>query len=95
MAYKRNIIRVKGKKVGEILIFALSTCGWCMKAKKLLDNLKVEYSYIDVDLLSEIERKEVKKEFEKYNTNFTFPKIIINNRIISGFNEDKIRATIK
>ncbi|HII75790.1 MAG TPA: glutaredoxin family protein, partial [Methanolinea sp.] len=37
---------VKGSKRGELILYALSTCGWCAKTRKLLDDLGVEYSYV-------------------------------------------------
>ena len=48
---------VPGKKVGDIKIYALSTCPWCKKTKDLLDSLGIEYSFEDVDLLTGEERE--------------------------------------
>jgi len=45
------IQHVHGKNVGHIMLYALSTCPWCKKTKKLLDDLGVEYYYEDVDFL--------------------------------------------
>ena len=33
------------------MLYALSTCVWCRRTKQLLDQLGVEYDYVDVDLL--------------------------------------------
>ena len=41
-----KIEHVKGENKGKITLYALSTCGWCKKTKKLLDDLGVEYHYI-------------------------------------------------
>ena len=32
----------------KIFLFALSTCVWCKKTKKLLDQFGVKYDYADV-----------------------------------------------
>jgi glutaredoxin-like protein NrdH len=95
MGYKENTKKVSGKNRGDVFIFALSTCGWCAKAKALMNNLGIEYRYVDVDLLDNVEQKEVGEQFEKYNTGFSFPKIIINKKVISGFDELKIREALK
>lgn len=96
MAYKERIKKIKGKKKADIFLFALSTCGWCRRTKELLNNLGVEYYYIDVDLLSEEEQDEVEKVLEtNYKTEASFPKIIINKNVISGFNEEKIRDILE
>jgi len=43
---------VPGKKIGHIMLYALSTCQWCQKTKRLLDEMGLDYYYEDVDLLS-------------------------------------------
>ena len=53
--------KVAGKKKNDVLLFALSTCVWCKKTKKLLTDLGVEYSFVDVDLCTGEERNEVEK----------------------------------
>ena len=35
---------VPGKDKGKIMLYALSTCGWCQKVKRFLNNLGVEYN---------------------------------------------------
>ena len=43
---------VEGKnKKHRVMLYALSTCIWCKKTKKLLDNLDVCYDFVFVDLL--------------------------------------------
>ena len=77
-------------------MFTLSTCGWCMKTKKLLNDLGVEYNYIDVDLLDEKSLKEVEKEFGRWNPKRSFPTIVLNNkRCIIGYQEDDIRKFVE
>jgi glutaredoxin len=92
MPIKDYAKKVAGKKKDEILMFTLSTCVWCMKTKKLLKDLGVEYSYIDVDLLDEKGLKEIDKEFRQWNPKQSFPTIVLNNkRSIIGFQEEEIR----
>jgi glutaredoxin-like protein NrdH len=50
---------VSGKNKGKIVLYALSTCGWCQKTQNFLDKLGVEYSYVYVDLLDGEERESV------------------------------------
>jgi len=51
MEYEKYVKNVQGNNAGDIFLFALSTCVWCRKTKSLLNELGVEYSYVDVDLL--------------------------------------------
>ena len=85
---------VKGENKGEIIMYALSTCGWCKKTKRLLDEIGVEYYYTDVDLLKGEERAEAMKEVEHWNPHRSFPTLVINNECIVGYREDEIKEAI-
>jgi glutaredoxin len=90
-----KIEHVKGKNKGKIILYALSTCGWCKKTEELLNKIGVEYSYIFVDLLDENDKDIVMKDIEKWNSNLSFPTLIINNqKCIVGFKEDKIKEAL-
>jgi glutaredoxin-like protein NrdH len=90
-----DIKHVAGKKKGKVMLYALSTCGWCKKTKALLNELGIEYDYCDVDLLKGDEQDEVFKIIHKYNPEHNFPTMIINNRrCIVGFKEDDIRKAL-
>ena len=42
---------VDGKNRGTVMLYALSTCGWCAKTKDLLRELGIAFDYTFVDLL--------------------------------------------
>jgi glutaredoxin len=89
------ITHVPGKKKAKIMLYALSTCGWCKKTKALLNELGVEYDYIDVDLLKGAEQDAIVKEIMKYNPACNFPTMVINSsQCIIGFKEDDIRGAL-
>lgn len=95
MALERYSKQVSGKDKGDILLFALSTCGWCRKTKDLLHALGVRYKYIDVDLLEGETRRQVFEELDHWDPGHTFPAIVINNKkCIVGFQEEKIRKAL-
>ncbi|KYK33993.1 MAG: NrdH-redoxin [Thermoplasmatales archaeon SG8-52-3] len=90
-----NIEHVDGENRGKILLYALSTCGWCRKTKEFLKKLGVEFSYIYVDLVDEIEKDKVIQEVRKCNPRNSYPTIIINdNQCIVGYKEDEIREVL-
>jgi glutaredoxin-like protein NrdH len=90
-----KIEHVKGKNKGKIMLYALSTCGWCRKTKELLNSLGVEYSYIFVDLLDEEDKSTTMKFVEKWNPHCSFPTLVINDKkCIVGFKEDEIREVL-
>jgi len=60
-----NVVHVKGKNKGKILLYAISTCRWRKKTKKLLNKLGIEYSYINVNLLEKDEKDKIIDELKK------------------------------
>ena len=87
---------VPGKKVGQVMLYALSTCGWCKKTRSHLGELGVEYDYTYVDLLPAEEKEKTMKIVEKWNPPCSFPTMVIdNNTCIVGYQEDKIREALR
>jgi glutaredoxin-like protein NrdH len=90
-----NVTHVDGKEKGKVMLYALSTCGWCQKTKALLSELGVAYDYIDVDLLRRSEREAAIGEIQKFNPDCSFPTMVINDsKCIVGFKEDDIRQEL-
>ena len=87
---------VNGKQMGKVILYALSTCGWCAKTKELLRELGVDFDFIYVDLLEGKEQDDVMNEVEKWNPKGSFPTLVIKDTIsIAGFREAEIREALK
>ena len=86
---------VQGKNAGNVMLYALSTCGWCRKTRQLLEELGVAYDYEYVDLTTGERRTAVMDEVRRWNPVQTFPTIIVNGNVIIGFREDEIRKAIR
>jgi glutaredoxin-like protein NrdH len=87
---------IKGIDKGKIVLYALSTCVWCKRARQLLDELGVDYYYVYIDQLGSPYKTEATEEVKKWNPQCTFPTIVINDeKCITGYNEDKIRKEFK
>ncbi len=89
------LTRVPGKKKSEVVLYALSTCAWCHKTKKLLDDLGVEYSFEYVDQLQGQERQEAVEQVSRWNPGRTFPTLVIDNqKTIVGYKENEIKEAL-
>lgn len=87
--------KVDGKDVGDIRVFALSTCVWCKKVKKYFDDNNIAYSFVDVDLLSGAKRDEVMEMLQKHNPNGGFPITVLNDEeAILGYSLPKLNNLI-
>ncbi|MDP2931504.1 MAG: glutaredoxin family protein [Chloroflexota bacterium] len=91
-----SVKHVAGKKIGHVMLYALSTCVWCRKTKDLLDKLGIEYDYEYVDLLQGGEKDKTMETVKRWNPSCSFPTLVINdNKCIVGFAEDEIREALK
>ena len=50
------------KKDHDLVLYALSTCGWCKKARSFLGDNDIAYRFVYVDLLEGDERDEVDRK---------------------------------
>jgi glutaredoxin-like protein NrdH len=90
-----DIKKVPGTDKGKVLLYALSTCGWCKKTKAYLNELGIEYSYVDVDLEKGAEREKVLEQVRQWNPNCSFPTIVINDSSsIVGFQPDQLKEAV-
>jgi glutaredoxin-like protein NrdH len=90
------VTHVPGKKSKRIIVYALSTCPWCAKTKRLLDEMGIEYDFVDVDLEGPKEKQEFVEKIKKWNPASSFPTIVIDDKkCIVGFKEYDIIEAVK
>jgi glutaredoxin-like protein NrdH len=90
------VVHVPGKKSHRVMLYALSTCGWCKKTRELLANLGVDYDYEYVDLLIGEDKTKVVQTVTHWNPACSFPTLIIDDSMcIVGFEEAMIREALK
>lgn len=90
-----DLQHVNGENKGKLILFALSTCGWCKKTRMLIEELGAEYDYVYVDLLQGADRDEAVEALKIWNPRLSFPTLVINDQdCIVGFDQDKIREII-
>lgn len=90
-------ITVPGKNnKHRVLMYALSTCVWCKRAKRFLQENEIEYEYVDVDLHGKEEQGEIRSDILERGGRLDYPTIIVDDKIlITGFKEDKMREALK
>jgi len=75
-------------------VYALSTCPYCKRTRRFLDDHKIAYDCIEVDLLDDPKQDEVLDEIEKLTGRRSFPVVIIGKEIIVGHDETKLRKAL-
>jgi len=79
----------------KVLLYALSTCAWCKLTKKFLNDNKIAYEYIDVDLCPDEDRAKIRKDIRHRGGEINYPIIIVDDKIlISGFRKDKLKEAL-
>ncbi len=75
----------------KIMLYTLSTCGWCKKVKELLNENKIQYEYIDLDKCTKDDQKTAVDQLKERKLPVAFPIIIINDeKVIQGYKKDQI-----
>jgi len=82
------------KKDKKVVLYALSTCVWCRKTKELLNKLKIDYYYCDVDLVKNEEKEKIIAQLKKINPSLSFPTLLIDEEVIVGYDEEKIKKKL-
>ena len=83
------------KRKKQVRLYTLSTCVWCKRAKRFLDNMGVDYDFTDVDLLPPGEEQRIREELDELDSGGGFPVMIVDGRkVIRGFDEDRFREAL-
>ena len=89
-----QLVHINGTDKGPVMLYALSTCGWCAKTRELLTDLGVAFDYIYVDLVGPEKQKAVIEAVERVNPSHSFPTVVIGDQTIVGFKEKEIREAL-
>lgn len=80
----------------KVLLYAISTCGWCKRAKKFLNDNNVEYEYVDIDLCNWKDKQEIRRDIQSRGGRPVYPTLIIDNKILlTGASSDKLREVLE
>jgi glutaredoxin-like YruB-family protein len=73
-----------------IKIYSLPTCSWCQKSKKYFDLNNLEYTDINIQ-----EDDAAGDEMERISGQDSVPVIVINDKVIIGFDKAAIDEAIE
>ncbi len=90
-----DITHIEGRKKGKVMLYALSTCVWCKKTKRLLNQLGIDYHFVDVDLASAEDKDEINSVVLRWNPSGSYPTIVIDDKqSIIGYDPEKIKEVL-
>ena len=78
----------------KVFLYALSTCYYCQKAKKFLNENNIEFEFVDVDLQEGEGKQKLIDAVLDLTGDVKFPVIKIGDKHVVGFNEDKLKELL-
>lgn len=78
----------------KIVLYSLTTCGFCQAIKKMLDDLAVRHLCIQADELTGEEKKQALRDLRKVNPKCSFPTVVIDETIVVGPKIQEIKEKI-
>lgn len=79
----------------EVVFYGLSTCVWCKRTRKLLEDLDVSFEFTYVDLLSGEERNQVLDQVRRWNPAASFPTLVVDgDETVVGYRPDEIKEAL-
>jgi len=89
--------RISGRHdMHRVMFYGLSTCVWCKRTRRLLEDENVAFEFVYVDLLEGEEKQAVEAQMCEYNPKESFPTIVIDGEhCIVGFKPDEIKKALE
>lgn len=90
----------KGRVAGDhsehqVVFYGISTCVWCKRTRRLLEDQGVAFDYFYMDLLSGYEREEVMAQVRRWNPRASFPTLVVDDsRCIVGYRPEEIKEVL-
>lgn len=79
----------------HVVFYGLSTCIWCKRTRKFLEDNEVAFDYFYVDLLSDQEREDVVAQVRRWNPRTSFPTIVVDDsRCVIGYKPEQIKEAL-
>jgi glutaredoxin len=77
-----------------VRFYGLSTCIWCKRTRKLLEEEGASFDYVYVDLLHD-DKDDVMAEVRRFNPRETFPMLVFeDSRCIVGYHPEEIKEAL-
>ncbi len=79
----------------QAVFYGLSTCGWCRRTRKFLEEQDVEFNYVYVDKLQGQERKDAIEQVRCWNSAVSFPTVVVGeNQCVIGYKPEKLKEAL-
>jgi glutaredoxin len=78
----------------KVVMYTLSTCPWCMRAKKFFREKDIPFEYIDYDKADEETRRSIREDCLAHGEEMSFPFVKIGEDVVVGYNPQKYSSLL-
>ncbi|MDI3539786.1 MAG: hypothetical protein PWR29_1026 [Methanolobus sp.] len=78
----------------KVVMYTLSTCPWCMRAKKFFREKDIPFEYIDYDKADEGTRRSIREDCLSHGEEMSFPFVKIGEDVVVGYNPQKYSSLL-
>ncbi len=78
----------------KVVMYSLSTCPWCKKAKEYFERLKIPFEAIDYDLADDGTQESIYRDMRDMGVG-GFPVVKIGGEVVVGFQPDRYAELLK
>ncbi|MDD3407001.1 MAG: glutaredoxin family protein [Methanomicrobium sp.] len=79
----------------NVRLYALSTCGHCKITREFLEDNKITYDYLYIDLLSQDELEAEYSKMKEFNPEGSFPTLVAGGKdVVIGSRFDEIKKVL-
>jgi glutaredoxin len=72
----------------KVIMYSLTTCPWCRKAKKFFMENNIPFEYTDYDVSDEATQNRIMQELDEAGAD-GFPFVRIGDQVVSGYQPEK------
>jgi len=77
------------------MMYTLSTCPWCKKAKSFFAERNIPFEFIDYDKASKEEQRKIMEVCSAYGEGISFPFAIIGDDVVVGYDPQKYQKLLE
>jgi glutaredoxin len=84
----------KETSVDKVVIYALSTCPWCKKARKFFLEKDIIVEYLEYDKVDEETRKSIEEDCSHFMEELVFPVVKAGENVVVGYDPKKYSSLL-
>ncbi|MBN1178223.1 MAG: glutaredoxin family protein [Anaerolineae bacterium] len=83
------------KNAHKVMLYAISTCGWCRRTRQFLEDQDVAFDYVYMDLIKGQEREAALEVVRRWNPATSFPTLVVDDaQAVVGYRVPDIQEVL-